>query len=126
MWTRWDKLNSICAKDAYQAQKSISQQVGTRPQHLPPASGRHKHKGASWQPLCSGRERSLIMNTKSASEKGYRFQTPHSLPCTSPIAFIIAFSLSFHCHLFCQWKYELWLCSGSVGGRKGDERKMVA
>lgn len=34
------------------------------------------------------------MNTKSASEKGYRFQTPHSLPCTSPLAFIIAFSLS--------------------------------
>lgn len=90
-----------------------------------PAPGRHQHEGASWQQLCSGRERSLIMNTKSACEKGYHFQTLHSLPCTSPIAFIIAFSLSFHCHLFCQWKYELWLCSGSVGGRKGDERKMV-
>lgn len=66
------------------------------------------------------------MNTKSASEKGYHFQMIHSLPCTSALPFIIAFSLSFHCHLLCQRKYELWLRSGSEGDRRGDEREMVA
>lgn len=45
VWTFQDKLNSICEKDAYKVQESISQQVGTRPQHLSPASGTHKHEG---------------------------------------------------------------------------------
>lgn len=67
------------------------------------------------------------MNTKSASEKGYHLQTPRSLPCTSALPFIIAFSLPFHCHLFCQWKYELWLRRGSEGGVGREMRgKMVA
>lgn len=76
----------------------------------PPAPGRHKHgRGSSWHRRGSGTERSSIMNTKSASDKGYHFQTPCSLTCTSALPFIIAFSLPFHCHLLCQGKYELRL-----------------
>ena len=123
---RVDSLGQIKQCTCERRVQSVEIHQPTSPQHLPSASADTNMKGTSWQQLCSGTERSLIMNTKSASEKGYRFQTPLSLPCTSAVAFIIAFSLSFHCHLFCQGKYELWLCSGSVGGRKGDEREMVA
>lgn len=51
--------------------------------------------GSSWHRHGSSTERSSIMNTKSASDKGYHFQTPCSLTCTSALPFIIAFSLPF-------------------------------
>lgn len=76
--------------------------VWTPPSHSPPrlrpplAPGRHKRgRGSSWHRHGSSTERSSIMNTKSASDKGYHFQTPCSLTCTSALPFIIAFSLPF-------------------------------
>lgn len=108
--TKVTLLQETCTAD------SSSRPVGTGPRrlnppsHRPPAPGRHKHgRGSSWHRRGSGTERSSIMNTKSASDKGYHFQTPCSLTCTSALPFIIAFSLPFHCHLLCQGKYELRL-----------------
>lgn len=51
-------------------------------------------------------KRSLIMNTKSESEKRLTFQMLCALPCLSASPFITAFSLSFHCRLLCQRNYE--------------------
>lgn len=60
------------------------------------------------------------MNTKAASEKGYRFK--HGTLCLvfSAFPFIIAFSLSFHCHCFVRANMSL----GFAGVLKGIGREM--
>lgn len=93
------KMKQVCGRNEIPAARLF----GTGPWRLnpptprpPPAPGRHKRgRGSSWHPHGSSTERSSIMNTKSASDKGYHFQTPCSLTCTSALPFIIAFSLPF-------------------------------
>lgn len=76
-------------------------------------------KGASWQQLW---KRLLIMNTKAASEKGYHFKHCALFLVFSASPFIIAFSLSFHCHCFVRANMSLGF-AGVLTGIGRDMRR---
>lgn len=87
-----DNLNIICAKEACQVKKSFSQQVWTREGCLPQPLADTYTKGLPGNGFAQVKERSLIMNAKSASAK--------RLPISNGVRSYLYLSRSIYYSLF--------------------------